>query len=442
MSSTDVRAVILQRLRRGLFYFLIFLLVLGSGRLIQKALGSHYDGDRNVYLQMLTADAVTIRWQTRKAVAGIVRYGLGSGKLDQILAESEPMEQHELRLTGLKPASRYYYSVGSEKQVFQGGGEDDWFVTAPTVGATTHVRFGVLGDPGYSNRQPGLEVRDAMLSWLKATPPQDRPYLDLLLTTGDNAYKSGKNQQYQEHFFEPYRDVLRNVSLWPAYGNHDARRWAFFDIFSLPEAGEAGGVASGTENYFSFDYANIHFVFLDSEQSNRSTSGAMVEWLKKDLAANKQQWLVSVFHHPPYTRGSHDSNDADDSDGRMTDMRENFLPVLEAAGVDLVLSGHSHMYERSYLLNGHYGDSKTLKPEMSLSKARGEYRKAKDNKGTIYAVVGSSSKLDQGPLDHPVMAVSLREMGSLVVDVEGHKLQGRFINQQGKVTDSFVIEKL
>ena len=78
---------------------------------------------------------------------------------------------------------------------------------------------------------------------------------------------------------------------------------------------------------------------------------------------------------------------------------------------------------------------------MILGKSKSEYRKVKDNKGTIYAVVGSSSKLDQGPLDHPAMAVSLLEMGSLLIDVNDSRLEARFINSDGKVSDQFVIEK-
>lgn len=96
----------------------------------------------------------------------------------------------------------------------------------------------------------------------------------------------------------------------------------------------------------------------------------MVSWLKKDLAQTKQQWLITFFHHPPYTKGSHDSDKKSDSGGRLIETRENILPVLERAGVDLVLSGHSHMYERSELINCHYGDSSTFNQSMIRAKAK------------------------------------------------------------------------
>jgi len=84
----------------------------------------------------------------------------------------------------------------------------------------------------------------------------------------------------------------------------------------------------------------------------------MWNWLQCDLAASTSEWLIAYWHHPPYTKGSHDS----DVDPELVEMRENFLPLLEAAGVDLVLCGHSHAYERSALIDGHYGLSGSFGP--------------------------------------------------------------------------------
>jgi hypothetical protein len=133
----------------------------------------------------------------------------------------------------------------------------------------------------------------------------------------------------------------------------------------------------------------------------------------------------------------------------MFDVREKVLPILEQAGVDLVLSGHSHMYERSHLMGCHYGKSDTLQPDMMQSPRRQEksslYIKPAAGRvahqGAIYVVVGSSSKVDQGPLDHPAMAISLGEMGSLVVDVNGPRLNAHFITDRGTIADSFAIVK-
>ena len=146
--------------------------------------------------------------------------------------------------------------------------------------------------------------------------------------------------------------------LWPTLGNHDGRSadsttesGPYYDIFSLPRNGEAGGVASGTEAYYSFDYGNMHFICLDSNETDRSADGAMMTWLEADLAANDKEWVIAFWHHSPYSKGHYDSDEL----GRSIDLRQNAVPLLERYGVDLVLTGHSHSYERSYLIDGHYG---------------------------------------------------------------------------------------
>lgn len=431
-------------LRRGIFVLLSIVVIYAVGRFTVVWLDSFYRGERAPYLQMLASDAVTIRWQSDTAYIAEVKYGLQPDQLNHVARAKLADTEHEIRLTGLQPQQRYYYSLGDAEKVSYAGA-DYWFVTAPEAKDRNPVRFWVLGDPGYAG---GIQqqVRESALSWMKQHSRGQRPLLDFVLTTGDNAYTSGTNLQFQKEFFEPYKSLWRNFTIWPIYGNHDARRWVFFDIFSFPTNGESGGVASGTEHYYSFDYGQLHVVVLDSEASEMHSKGAMLNWLAKDLAANKQPWLVSVFHHPPYTKGSHNSDSRRDSRGRLFAVRENILPLLEQAGVDLVLSGHSHMYERSALINCHYKDSSTFESSMIRSHdPQSIYRKQSPilaaHQGAVYAVVGSSAKVDQGPLNHPAMPYSLREAGSLVVDIAEQQLTARFINQHGKVQDKFEIIK-
>lgn len=433
-------------LRRGGWLLLfIFLGVLVWQATLFVADG-YYDGRRTVYLQMQSPDGITLRWQSEKPYVGLVRYGVSAGQLQQEKTETKPTAIHEIRLQGLKPDTRYWYSVGHGKQVAYGGTADDWFHTAPKPGTDRPVRFWVQGDPGKA-LPTTLAGRDAMLEWTANHPRPGLPFLDLWLTTGDNAYRYGKNSEFQENLFDAYPKLLANIPYWPVFGNHDARRWAFFDIFTLPAHGESGGVPSGSEHYYSMDYGQVHFVFLDSHEADRSVDGPMLTWLKKDLAATKQPWLIALFHHPPYSKGSHDSDDSGDSHGRMIDMRENALPILEAGGVDLVLNGHSHVYERSYLIDCDYNDSTDTPPSVFVDNTSGSdvtYHKPPGltpHAGTVYNVVGSSAHADEGPLDHPVMAVSIQELGSLLVDVDGNTLTARFITPRRQVLDTYRIVK-
>lgn len=82
----------------------------------------------------------------------------------------------------------------------------------------------------------------------------------------------------------------------------------------------------------------------------------MYQWLLNDLQLNKAKWIIAIRHHPPYSKGTHNS----DVEIEMVDMRNNIVPLLERFGVDLVLTGHSHTYERSYFIHGHYGVESTF----------------------------------------------------------------------------------
>ena len=206
------------------------------------------------------------------------------------------------------------------------------------------------------------------------------------------------------------------------------------------------------EEYYSFDYANVHFICLDSMTQSRATNGPMANWLRLDLAATTNQWLIAYWHHPPYTIGSHYSDNIYEPE--MWEMRQNIVPILEAGGVDLVLCGHSHIYERSYLLHGHYGFSATLQPSMILDQGSGRendtgaYIKHTSgplaNLGTVYVEVGCSASLAE-EYDvygrHPVMFYSELQIGSLVVDINSNRLDAVFLCDTGAIHDSFTILK-
>jgi len=134
----------------------------------------------------------------------------------------------------------------------------------------------------------------------------------------------------------------------------------------------------------------------------------------------------------------------------MEEMRQNALPILEAGGVDLVLSGHSHCYERSNLIDGHYGLSPTFDPLTMLldggdgsPTGNGAYEKTTGvaNDGAVYIVMGSSGKTGGGTFDHPVMEVSFPQLGSLVIDVQGNTLTGTMLRDTSATPDIFQIVK-
>jgi len=271
--------------------------------------------------------------------------------------------------------------------------------------------------------------------------------------TGDNAYGDGTQQQYQTEVFNIYIAPFRKIVAWPCPGNHDYgsvdlnNNEPYFDIFTLPTNGEAGGMPSGTEGYYSDDYGNAHFISLNSEYLawTLTDNTAMTNWLEDDLENNDKDWVIVYWHQPPYTRGSHDS---DEFFGRMGMMRANINPILEEYGVDLVLCGHSNCYERSYMIKGHFGNANTFESASMIIDSVQPFIKNTDgnnpNEGTVFAVVGCSGQLSaSGNLDHPAMQFcTYAYHGSMVIDIDSLTLTAKFLTAHDGIKDSFTIQKM
>jgi photosystem II stability/assembly factor-like uncharacterized protein len=406
---------------------------------------------RKPYLQRQSASSVVIRWTTGTPTISRVEYGTAVGNLDFSVQSGTTTTEHEVELTGLDPNTRYYYSVGTPTERLAGGDPQHYVETPPETGTPKPTRIWVLGDSGLGN-VPATDVRDAYREYTGSADTQ------LWLMLGDNAYPSGTEVQYQDNLFDIYSEILPRAALWPTIGNHDlpdglVDTWPYFDLFTLPMQGEAGGVMSGTESYYAFDYANIHFVVLDSMHSSRAVGSPMLTWLASDLAATDQEWIVAFWHHPPYSKGGHDSDNPEGAQFQLQEMRENVLPILDAHGVDLVLSGHSHSYERSYLVDGHYGFSDSFDQSMLIDggdgNEQGDGAYQSQGPGVVYGVAGSSSQTTVGSAidlggtgpNHPVMHVSLLELGSMVLEINGNRLDARFLSDAGEIRDEFTLIK-
>lgn len=403
---------------------------------------------RGPYLQIGSHTNITIRWRTDVPTDSRVCYGTNLAAFAATNDSALLMSDHEVVLTGLLPDTKYFYAVGATTTQLAGADTNHFFVTAPIPGTSKSTRIWAIGDAGTTLPEQ-IAVRDAYESFTGGR------HTDLWLMLGDNAYYSGLDAEYQTAVFNVYTNLFRKSVVWPTLGNHDTAQatdfldaYPYFDIFTLPKNGEAGGIPSGTEHYYAYNHGNIHFICLDSMTGGRTTNSPMYAWLVNDLTNNKSMWTIAYWHHPPYTKGSHDS----DFETELIEMREVFLPVLEQGGVDLVLGGHSHAYERSYLLDQHYGDSSTLTEAMKRDAGGGRasegrpYHKhlfnPRAHQGAVYAVVGSSGWTSGGALNHPAMHVSLNELGSLVLDINSNRLDATFLRETGATNDSFTIVKV
>ncbi len=416
---------------------------------------------RGPYMNTAIQNSIVIRWRTNIATNTVVNYGIASTILSKSYYDANLTTEHIATLTGLTTNTLYYYSIGTSTQTLQGNA-NNYFKTMPTAGtATQKIRILAMGDMG-NNSANQTAVRDAWLAFNGSN------YTNAWILLGDNAYSSGTDAEYQSNFYNIYQgNLTKNHVLWPAPGNHDyansSARQAdhaipYYDMFTLPSTGQAGGVASNTEAFYSYNYGNVHFVALDSygweTGSTRlyDTLGPQAVWLKRDLAANRQPWVIVYFHHPPYTKGSHNS----DTEPELINMRQNIVPILERYKVDLVLNGHSHSYERSLLINGHYGVVNTFNPAThALSTSSAKYNGSANScfysksttasrNGIVYAVVGSAGQLGGQSLGYEHNAMHYSDVtngGALYLEIENNRLDAKWICADGVVRDNFTIMK-
>ena len=418
-----------------------------------KGLDSSPSVFRGPYLQAASPTGITVCWYSDVPSSSRVRYGPSPTDLSSTMTIPASVLQHEVGLTGLLPNTTYYYAIGTSTQDLAGGDATHFFKTSPEQGSEQPVRIWVLGDPG-TGTQDQVDVRNSYSSFAATSRKADGCIL-----LGDNVYSHGRECEYIPSMFRNmYEGLLRNTTWWPSPGNHDyyagvngiTNTGPYYNIFATPKLGGSGGVASNTEAYYAFDIGNVHFISLDSYGVSRAANGPMALWLQADMAYAKAnaKWTVAYWHHAPYTRGGENS----DSPGESTDMRTNMLPILEQGGVDLVLAGHSHTYERSFLIDGHYGlastfNAGTMGEDLTSGRigAPHAYAKPADptaHAGTVYAVCGVSGKKETGTLNHPVMYMSTGSYeGSMILDFRSDSLNARFLNDAGTVIDYFDIVK-
>jgi hypothetical protein len=414
---------------------------------------------RGPYLQMGNQTAISIRWRTDVPTDSKIRFGTTLSNLNQSSVNATATTEHELRLVNLLPDTKYYYEIGSTSTALQGNA-DNYFVTMPPLSTTRRIRVVGFGDSGNgsSNQQ---SVRNAFLNFRGNIPT------DVMLLMGDNAYSSGTEQEYQDYFFNQYQgNILKNTKLYPVAGNHDygnsetnaaSKAVHYFDCFTMPKNAECGGTPSGTEAYYSFDYANIHFIVLDTYGTEGGkklydSTGLQAQWLKADLAANTQKWTVAAMHHPPYTMGSHNS----DAEGDLVLIRQQLNPILERYGVDIALFGHSHVFERSFLMNDHFGLEATFSTTMhQISSSSAKYdgsvnscpinlTSQKTKHGTVYVVAGSSGQIGGASATYPhdAMYFSENQLGGVFYfEVEDNRLDAFFVKSDGSIGDRFTLMK-
>lgn len=273
---------------------------------------------RRPYLQSMTSNSVIVVWKTVQPVESVVEYGSGLG-LGQVARQAGARTEHALTLSGLAPGSIYYYRLSSAQGPLT---SRIAFRTAPASNVSDFT-FIAFGDSG-TGSQAQMDLAQRMSA----------DSFDLILHTGDVVYPAGEARHYDPRFFTPYADMLQRAPIFPAVGNHDLITLGlpYSDAFHLPSNNSLN-----TELYYSFEYGDAKFISLDTTVFGHIPFGPHMSWLQTELASNSRRWLIVYFHIPIFSSGTH---------GNDRILEYNLLPLLEGYGVDLVVSGHDHNYER------------------------------------------------------------------------------------------------
>ncbi len=402
-------------MKRASLLAIIMLALIGcAGERIAAAPTS--DPLRWPYLQKTTPTEVTVVWTTTASGTSTVQYSVdlsysavvtATSRLANVSAPApyDTYMVHSAHIAGLLPDTAYHY------RIFTGGtnllpAEDLTFRTAPDPSANRAFTFLVVGDSGTGDPAQ-TDLRDRML---------EQP-ADLILHAGDIAYSSGTYAQYETEVFAIYQALFARLPFFPTPGNHDYRTnhaAPYLDLFELPENAWRAG---DKERYYSFDWGNVHFVALDTEDSLSQVSDVatddMADWLAADLAATDRFWKIAYLHKPPYSSGGHGGNST---------VLQKLVPILEQYGVNMAFSGHDHDYERTYPILGN---------QVSSVEAG----------GVIYVVTGGG-----GASLYPVLAgwwtafvQSAYEFAR--VDVDGCQLRLRAIGRTGTVLDDTTVNR-
>jgi 3',5'-cyclic AMP phosphodiesterase CpdA len=246
------------------------------------------------------------------------------------------------------------------------------------------LRFAVIGDNG-TGEGPQYEIGRQMASYRAEFP------YDLVLMLGDNLYRQPSPQAYANAFERPYKALLdAGVKFVAVLGNHDAAESVRYPLWNMEG-----------RRYFSFARGPVRFFALDSN----ILDARQLEWLDKELAGAREPWKIAYFHHPIYSNGRrHGSN---------VELRVKLEPVLLRHGVQVVFSGHDHLYER-------------LKPQ----------------KGIVYFVAGSSGQLRDGVKGNDTSAFAFfEEQAFMLVEVDSLDMRFRAVSRRGEVIDSGVVRR-
>jgi len=247
------------------------------------------------------------------------------------------------------------------------------------------LKFGVIGDNG-TGAGPEYEI-GARMNEARARFP-----FTMVIMLGDNIYGRQGPQDFVNKFQRPYAALLSaGVLFYASLGNHDSPNNRLYEGFNM-----------GGQRYYTFTKKNAQFFALDSNAMDPQ----QLAWLENALKERSDRWRICYFHHPLYSDGGRH--------GSEVELRVLLEPLFVKYGVDVVFSGHDHIYER-------------LTPQ----------------KGITYFVNGSSGELRRGDVHRSAMTAAYfdQDQAFSLVEIDGDAMYFQARSRGGQTVDSGVIHR-
>ena len=357
------------------------------------------------YLQGPSSNVMTIKWEAPLDGGAVLRYGL-NGKLDQEMTLKPARSQtvhtansatdtdqsgantnettvylYEAALTNLRPASVYTYSaeLGSVR-------------TPPKKFRTLPADESKVTFIAYGDVRTNPKTHSAVVANFKRYSP------DFILHTGDLVASGPRYELWSKEFFGPLANVLDEVPILPSIGNHEGDGKNYLFYLQLP----------GKGRWYSSDLGPVHVLALDFHYEKDSDE--QFAFAREDLKKSKAPWKIVYLHYPVFNIGGHNT-----AWGNST-----YLPLFHRAKVDLVVSGHSHIYERFRPIAG---------------------REGADAWPITHITTGGGGAPLAPTYPHPALASNYMTNHFVLFEATATTLRGRAIAINNSVLDTFELKK-
>ena len=242
--------------------------------------------------------------------------------------------------TGLKHSTIYYYQLSNNGKAGQ--------IYSFTTGGDGEFSFALVGDPQIGARNTASDTLDWEKTLNTATGSELFSDISFLVSAGDQVNSAANEEQYDGYL---EHSVLFGLPVATAIGNHDSSSNAYGQHFNVAnESAEYGVTEAGGDCYFV--YNNTLFLVLNSNAQSEEDVNGHRAFIQSAVEATKDRnitWKVAVFHHTLFTVASHAHDGYIDN---VNGFKNLIIPVLEEFDIDAVLSGHDHVYCRTYIMDG------------------------------------------------------------------------------------------